>query len=113
MNPPSTVQDVQLWLKHCGEARALARKIVDGEIGVIEGSRQMMAYADRLHAGDTEEFRIFCGIDSESDHFPLGRAREHWSANALREKDAEIKAFEDFYRACAVEAARKMLEKYS
>jgi hypothetical protein len=112
MNPPSTVQDREIWLKHCCEARALAQRIIDGAIGVIEGSREMVAYGERLHARDTEEFRIFLGIDSESDGFPMAQTREHWSADALGAKDSEIKAFEDFYRARAVEAAAKILKKF-
>ena len=112
MNPPPTVHDPELWLKHCCEARALARTIIDGEIGVIEGSRQMVVYGDRLHASDAEEFRIFRGIDSESDHLPIGHARQHWSASALKEKDAEIKGMEGFYRTQVIEAAMKILEKY-
>lgn len=112
MNPPPTVQDLGLWLKHRREVIGLAKKITDGEIGVIEGCREILIYQDRLHAQDTEEFRIFLGIDSESDGLPIGRVRMHWSASALKQKDTEIKAFEDFYRPRAVDAAMRIIEKY-
>jgi len=112
MKPPPTVDDVESWLKRCQEMKDLAQKIINGEIGGIAGSRQMAAYRDSLHVWDAEEFRIFCGIDSETDHLPIGHVRQHWSAAALKEKDAEIKGMEDSYRARAVESAIKILEKF-
>ena len=112
ISPPPTVRDLELWAKHCAEVRALAQQIIEGEVGIIEGSRRMLAYRTSLHAGDAEEFRIFRGVESESDHLPIGKVRELWSASALREKDVEIKAFEDFYRQQVVEAATKIRQKY-
>lgn len=111
MKPPPTAHDRELWLNHGREVRDLARKSVDDKIATLEGSRQMFAYQNLLHAGEDEESRVFLGIDTESDHLPLGRARDHLSASVLREKDREIKGCEDLHRARAVKAAIKICDE--
>jgi hypothetical protein len=110
--PPSTVRNLQLWKKHCRQVRALAQRIVDGKVGVIEGSRQMLTYQQWLHAWEDQEFKIFGVADSETHHLPIGKVRDHWSPNALREKDKEIRLVEDRYRNGVIEAAIQIQKKY-
>jgi len=112
ITPPPTVHNKQLWLKHCRKVRALAQRIIDGKAGIIEGSRQMFRYQTWLHAGGVEEFQIFRVVDSDTDHLPFGKVRELWAADALKEKDIEIKSIEDFYRKQVIEAAVKIRQKY-
>jgi hypothetical protein len=44
------------------------------------------------------DFNSICGIDSETDHLPIGRVREHWHQDKLPEKDREIAHCEGLYR---------------
>jgi len=111
MKPPPTAHDLELWLNHGREVRDLAQKSVDDKIATLEGPRQMFAYQNMLHTSEDEELRVFLGIDTESDHLPLGRARDRLSASALREKDMEMKGCEDLHRARAVKAAIKIRDE--
>jgi hypothetical protein len=112
VSPPATVRNEQLWRKHCRQVGALARRIVSGEVGVIEGSRRMLKFRQWLHAWEDEDFRIFVGVDSVSHHLPVGEVRVHWLPDALKKKDEEIRALEDYYRKDVVEAAAHVEVKY-
>lgn len=79
-------------------AVAMARKVLDGEVGVIEGARALvglMHLDSEIASG--EDFNSLCGIDSETDDLPIGRVREEWHQDSLVEKDREIARCEDFY----------------
>ena len=95
-NPPSSVHNKQLWQKHRRKVRALAQRIIDGEVGVIEGSRQILGYQIWLHAKEDIDFLIFRTVYSETAHLPVGRVRDLWSRDALIEKDQEINSIECF-----------------
>ena len=110
--PPPTVRNEPLWQKHRRKVRALAQRIISGEVGVIEGSRQMLKFRVWLHAGEDEDFLIFVGVDSESHHLPIGGVRAHWQPEALKEQDEEITALEAFYHKQVVEAAERIKAKY-
>jgi hypothetical protein len=112
ISPPSTVKNVQLWRKQCRKVRALAQRIIDGKVGVIEGSIQMGAFQTWLHAHEEEEFRIFRDVYSASTDLPLGKVRELWTPEALREKDEKVREIEDAYRARVIQAAATIKEKY-
>jgi hypothetical protein len=91
-----------------------ARKIICGEIGVVEGSRILSALRVEVTEADHDpDFIPFIGIDSESDHIPLGSVRAHFSATGLERMDAELKAIEDHYRQLAIEASQRLLERYA
>ncbi len=112
ISPPSTVHNADLWQKHRRKVRALAQRIISGEVGVIEGSRQMAKFEVWLHARSDEDFRVFAGVNSESDHLPVGEARKHWSSEALLQKDQEILSLEDFYRNEVIAAAHRIRTKF-
>ena len=112
MIPPATVRNEPLWQKHRRKVRALAQRIAAGEMGVIDGARQMLKFQVWLHVRDDEDFRIFVGVDSESHHLPIGDVRKHWQADALKKKDEEIRSLEDYYRKDVVEAAVRIRAKY-
>ena len=109
---PSTVHNQQLWLKHCRKVRALAQRIIGGQVGIIDGSRQMLTYKYWLHAGDDPDFLIFKVVDSETHNIPVGKVREHWSAEALQEQDIKGQKIENLYRARAIDAAARIQRKY-
>jgi hypothetical protein len=102
----------QLWKKLCRKVRALARRIIEGKVGVIEGSRQMLTYQQWLHAWEDQEFFIFRAVDSETHHLPIGKVRDHWLPKALKEKDKEINSIEESYRKRTIQAAKKIHKKY-
>jgi hypothetical protein len=111
VSPPESVKNVQLWRKHCRKVRALAQRIIDGEVGVIEGSIQMGAFQTWLHAKEDADFSVFRAVCSDSTDLPVGKVRERWEPTALEEKDREIRQVEDRYRSRVIAAALQIRER--
>jgi hypothetical protein len=112
ISPPSTIKNVQLWRKHRRKVRALAQRIIDGKVGVIEGSIQMGAFQVWLHATEDVDFGVFRAVYFASTDLPIGKVRELWEPAALKEKDEKIRKVEDSYRAKVVRAATIIKAKY-
>ena len=55
------------------------------------------------------DFLPFVGIDSETDHLPIGEERQHWNPEALRERDVEIERSQEHWRDYALDACRKLM----
>ena len=91
----------------------LCHNILDGRVGVLEGSRKMGRWRFSVGPENDSDFITFVGIDSETDHLPLGKSREGWNAEALAKKDLEIAECEEFFRERAFKAARNLIEKHN
>jgi len=90
-----------------------AKAILEGKIGVIEGSRLMQGLLRQTEVSeDDSDLLSFMGIDSETDCLPVGKERQHWSAEALKEKDIEIDRCEKLYRETAREACMSIIERW-
>jgi hypothetical protein len=80
-------------------AIGIANETLSGRIGVVEAARRLCPL---LHQDATivsqADFNTICGIDSETDHLPVGWVREHWHPDSLPEKDREIARCEELYR---------------
>ena len=92
----------------------VARAILTGDLGVIEGSRQLMKVRlDVDPEQEDEDLLGMCGIESQTDHLPIGSVRQHWLPIALRQKDVEIAENEAFFRDSALAMCRALVERYS
>jgi hypothetical protein len=97
------------WLR--SKILEIARSILSGEVGVIAGARMFGGLSHQ--AGDRDlDFLFFIGLDSETDHLPIGDARQHWNPEVLRAKDAELAAYEAKVRDRAFKACRGIIQKY-
>lgn len=87
--------------------------LIDRKIGTILAARKLASLRHAL-VGDKfdDDWRIFIGIDSETDDLPTGEERKHWSPDALAAKDIEIQRAEGIYREPALAAARNLLQRY-
>ena len=65
-----------------------------GQAGVVETAREISSAGKQLQWELKPPFTEFVGIDSDSDHFPLGLVRERWSKDALERYDLEREVFE-------------------
>ena len=90
-----------------------ARAVVGGSLGVVEATRRFMELAAELDALDDEDFLYFIELDSRSDEFPLGIAREQWSSTALEREDLDRRKHEDSVNADAVAHCRSMIARYA
>jgi hypothetical protein len=72
-----------------------ARGILDGTLHPLEGCRVIARAHHRLPEELTSDAAIvtIVGIESETDHFPLGEVRGGWDSSALKRKDEEVEAY--------------------
>lgn len=71
-----------------------AQAYLDGTAGATETARIVATLAHKLDASFSQLLTGFVGVDSETDTFPLGSAREHWSVEALAREDADREEYE-------------------
>jgi hypothetical protein len=90
-----------------------ARALVAGSVGVVEATRRFMELAAELDAFDDEDFVYFIELDSRSDGFPLGIAREQWSVTALEREDLARRKYEDAVHGEAVAHCRSLIARYT
>jgi hypothetical protein len=90
-----------------------AEAVIAGKLSAIEASRLLVGLAAELGAVNDADFRFFLSLDTETDHFPLGTARKHWNALALKREDAVRRKLEKSVLDEAVARARNLIEKYA
>ena len=91
---------------------AIARNILSGESGIVAGARQLVGWRFDLGAEQDPDFTYFVGLDSETDGFPIGEARSRWSADALKSKDEQLRAYEASVRNVVFRICRNLIQKY-
>ncbi len=72
----------------------VCKKILNEEIGIIAGSRQLVSLFSQMNDSDNFDFMLFRVIESETDHLPVGSERKNWNDEALKRKDIEISEYE-------------------
>jgi hypothetical protein len=90
-----------------------AQALVAGSLGVVEATRRFMELAAELDALDDEDLLYFIELDSRSDGFPLGIAREQWNATALEREDLDRRRYEDAVHGDAVAHCRNLIARYT
>ena len=94
------------------DTSATKRKLVDtaklmlvGEMPLIEGCRRICALRDHIDDPDNPVFLTIEGVESETDHFPLGKLRDQCAPEYLKRVDEEMERYladarEDILKAC-------------
>jgi len=77
---------------------------------VLEAARGLVYLAHTDAITDVEDRRLIIGIESETDHLPVGEVRRLWAPEALREKDLEIASAEAWWKAKFLEACKRIAE---
>jgi hypothetical protein len=90
-----------------------AQALIDGSVGVVEAARRFMELGAELDALDDEDLAYFMELDSRSDGFPLGIAREQWSATALEREDLARRKYEDSVHGDAVGHCGSLIARYT
>ena len=91
-------------------AKEIAQAALDGRITVLEAVRVLVSLAHTDAVADVEDRKFIIGIESETDHLPVGEVRKLWALSALREKDVEIARAEQLYRSDFLETCRRILQ---
>lgn len=92
---------------------AICEAVLAEEIGIIAASRRLNDFGHELFDGRDEDFILFVGVDSETDHLPVNFERRNWSQEALKRKDAEIAEAEAFYKDDVMAACKKLIERFT
>jgi hypothetical protein len=105
--------DEELQRENRNRVVAIAEGILDGKIGIIEGSRILAGLRLKV-SGDSfdPDFIDFVAIASETDHLPVGPVRKEWAPDSLAKKDVEMKDTEDFYRERTLAACKKLIQRF-
>jgi len=110
MASPTYNKEHRQWVS--SKIVALAQSVLAGQLGIVAASRQLSAWRFDVGAEHDPDFTFFVGVDSETDHLPVGEERQHWNPDALRTKDEELRAFEASVRERALEVCRSLIQKY-
>jgi hypothetical protein len=89
-------------------AREVAAEVLNGRTTIMEAVRELAPLAHTGGIADEAERRLIVGIDSETDHLPIGEVRKLWAPDALQEKDAEIARAEEWWKAEFLDACRRI-----
>jgi hypothetical protein len=90
-----------------------ATAILDGHLGITEGSRLLCELALDVAALQEEPaFVVFFNIDSETDAFPLRAVRQHWRPAALTREDEARQRYEEAVRPAAIQACAELIRRY-
>lgn len=95
------------------EILIIVNDILEEKIGSIKASRKLIRLFSEIGFDDDNDLLVFKALDSETDHLPVGKLRENYSSQKLKEIDEEIKKYEDFYRNSVMSACKNILKKYS
>jgi hypothetical protein len=70
----------------------IAQSILDGNLDIINGSRQLLSLLDDLNIDRTacDGYMTIVGVDDQTDHLPVGKDRKHYAPKYLKELDEEI-----------------------
>lgn len=82
-----------------------------GELGVILGARTLSRLQNQLELDEVGRNALLplVGVDSETDHLPLGAEREFWHREALAEKDVDLKKAEAWCHDMVIEACSQLI----
>lgn len=79
------------------QALETVESALDGQISTVEAACALLPLlAMTRDLVSDEDFDLLRAIESETDHLPIGRVREHWHPDSLQEKDRELARYEGF-----------------
>jgi hypothetical protein len=91
----------------------ICNKVLSDQLSIIEASRKIvwLTHNEKLDERD-EDLVVFQGIDSETDHLPIGDVRIFWNKTSLEAKDEEIKKYEEWAKSFGREVCENLIKKY-
>jgi hypothetical protein len=97
------------------KALNVARSILEGDVGIIEGARLLSSFGHELVPDWTvdPDFVVLGALDSETDHLPVGAERKLWEQKALAERDAIVSRIEAEAKEEVESACRNILRRFA
>ena len=112
MQRPASIHNEEHWGFLRQNIVAAAQAVLDGKLGIIEGAGKLAKFRINAKAEKDPDFIFLLGVDSETDHLPIGNAARHWNASVLKEKAKEIERVEGHYTERVFQACRSLIQKY-
>jgi hypothetical protein len=82
--------------------------LISGDLGATEGCRLVWNLRHELGQSGNRLFDPFAGVYSETDSFPLGEVRNHWSTEGLKRADEKRAAVERHYSPIVTRASEAL-----
>ena len=97
------------------EIVSIARRIVAKEIDPLLGCRLIVRHQGSLLDVERQDpsLLVLVGVESETDHFPLGEVRSHWDPSALAQQDRQRAEYLQRVEKDVLDACRAIIVKYS
>jgi hypothetical protein len=92
-------------------AKEIAQSVLDGRTTVLEAVRELVSLAHTDAIADVEDRKFIIGVESETDHLPVGEVRKLWASDAPNEKDVEIARAEECYRTDFLQTCRRIVNR--
>jgi len=89
---------------------AVAQGMLDGDIDLVAGCRKLVSLHRQAGNPDDPAISTIVGIESETEEFPVGAAREFWAEADLARKDEELFQYLELARPILIEACREILK---
>lgn len=91
------------------QALETAESALDGQIGTVEAAHALLPLlAINRDLASDEDFDLMRAIESETDDLPIGRVREHWHPDSLKEKDRELARCEGIWHEEIIAACQRI-----
>ena len=88
------------------------RKLIEGDINLVEGVRILRDCSSKLGIQDDEKLMVLKAVDSDTDDYPCGAVRKNWNKESLEKMDTEISDYLEEVRPQVVECCKYLQIKY-
>lgn len=96
------------------QAAGIATEVLAGRVSAVVGAVNLTRLRPSLEVPDDDpEFETFMVIDSECDGLPIGSVRQHWSAEALARKAADVARAEQWAMEIGRAAFQRVVERFA
>lgn len=93
----------------------LAKEMLSGSSGLIDDCHKMVKLYNQLSDQEQKEYQDlfvgFIGIESQTDHLPIGNVRKEWNKGSLDKKDTEKIEFEKIFKDQIIKDCQNLLTK--
>ncbi len=91
------------------KAKETAEGALRGDLPILEAACILRSALIDTRLDRTGPAMLFNGVCIETDDLPIGRVREYWATDALREKDRQAADYEARIRVQFLEACREII----
>jgi hypothetical protein len=97
------------------EIVSVAARVLAGQMDPIEGCRWIVRHQSLLSEEQRRDAAILTlvGIESETDHFAVGAARQNWEPDALAQQDLRKAEYLHRIEPSLLEACKAIVAKFS